>query len=146
MDLYRQVAAAQPDAFLPDLGASLNNLGYRLSDVGRREEVLAASQEAVDILRRLVAARPDAFLSDLAISLGILSQVLAGLQRASDAAGEGLELLAALVEAQSQAFGELARNLCRDYVMHSRTASLAPDTAFLAREESAGRTGRVIAA
>ncbi len=41
-------------------------LGIRLSDLGRREEALAATQEAVDIYRQLAAARPDAFLPDLA--------------------------------------------------------------------------------
>ena len=40
----------RPDAFLPDLATSLNNLGIRLSDLGRREEALAASQEAVETL------------------------------------------------------------------------------------------------
>jgi hypothetical protein len=35
---------------------SLNNLGARLSDLGRREEALAAAQEAVDIRHRLAGA------------------------------------------------------------------------------------------
>ena len=41
---------------------SLTNLGPHLFDLGRREEALAASQEAVDLYRRLAAERPDAFL------------------------------------------------------------------------------------
>jgi hypothetical protein len=48
------------------LATSLNNLGRDLSNLGRREEALAASQEAVDIYRRLAQTRPDAFLPDLA--------------------------------------------------------------------------------
>jgi tetratricopeptide (TPR) repeat protein len=42
--------------FLPDLAMSLNNLGASLSQLGRREEALAATQEAVDIRRRLAAS------------------------------------------------------------------------------------------
>jgi hypothetical protein len=34
---YRRLAAHPPDAFLPDLARSLNNLGNRLSEMGRRE-------------------------------------------------------------------------------------------------------------
>ncbi|MBT8227543.1 MAG: tetratricopeptide repeat protein, partial [Dactylosporangium sp.] len=61
-----------PGAFLSDLAGSLNNLGNRLSEAGRREEALAPTQEAVTIRRRLAEASPGAFLSDLAGSLNNL--------------------------------------------------------------------------
>ena len=64
--IYRELAAARPDAFRPDLASSLNNLSLRLADLGRREEALAAIQEAVAIYRELAAARPDVFRPDLA--------------------------------------------------------------------------------
>jgi hypothetical protein len=48
------------------LAQSLSNLGVMLSALGRREEALQATAEAVEILRRLAAQRPDAFLPDLA--------------------------------------------------------------------------------
>ena len=35
--------------FTPDLAVSLNNLANRLSELGRREEALAAAQEAADL-------------------------------------------------------------------------------------------------
>ena len=38
-----------------------NNLAVRLSALGRREEALAAAEEAVRLYRALAAARPDAF-------------------------------------------------------------------------------------
>ena len=38
-----------------------------LADLGRREQALAAIQEAVTIFRDLPAARPDAFRPDLAL-------------------------------------------------------------------------------
>ncbi|MCK9874183.1 hypothetical protein MXD59_00005, partial [Frankia sp. Ag45/Mut15] len=40
--LRRQLAADSPDAYLPDLAASLNNLANRLSEVGQDGEDLAA--------------------------------------------------------------------------------------------------------
>ena len=57
----------------------MTNLSNRLGDLGRREDALAASQEAVTIRRELAAARPDAFRPDLALSLTNLSNRLAGL-------------------------------------------------------------------
>jgi hypothetical protein len=60
-------------------------VGIRLSDLGRREDALAASQEAVDIRRRLAQTRPDAFLPDLATSLNNLGGDLSDLGRREDA-------------------------------------------------------------
>ena len=57
----------------------------RLSDLGRREEALAATQEAVDIYRRLAQTRPDAFLPDLAASLNNLGGHLSKLGRREEA-------------------------------------------------------------
>ena len=87
----RELAAARPDAFRPDLATSLNNLSLRLGALGRREEALAASQEAVTIRRELAAARPDAFPPALATSLNDLLADLGEL-------GRQVEALAALQE------------------------------------------------
>ncbi len=51
----------------------LVNLGGRLVDLGRHEEALAASQQAIDIYRRLAQTRRDAFLPNLAKSLNQLA-------------------------------------------------------------------------
>ena len=59
--IYRELARARPDPFLPDLAMSLNNQSVRLAGLGRREEALAAIEEAVTIRRELARARPDAF-------------------------------------------------------------------------------------
>ena len=59
LDLYRRLAEGDPTTYLsdlgraltnlgnPHLGGALTNLGVRLSEVGRHEEALAATQEAV---------------------------------------------------------------------------------------------------
>ena len=66
---------------------SLNNLAVRLADLGRREDALAAIEEAVTIRRQLAAARPDAFRPDLATSLNNLSLRLADAGPAGGRAG-----------------------------------------------------------
>lgn len=48
--IRRQLAQATPPVFLPGLAISLTNLGLHLSALGRREEALAATQEAVRTL------------------------------------------------------------------------------------------------
>ena len=73
--LYRELAAARPDAFRPDLAMSLNTLAARLGDLGRREDALAAIQEAASIYRELAAARPDVFRPDLERSLRVVARL-----------------------------------------------------------------------
>ena len=99
--IYRQLAQARPDAFLPDLAMSLNNQSICLGDLGRREEALAAIEEAVAIRRQLAQARPDAFLPDLATSLHNLANVLSMLNRDEEAS--------AIREEANAAIGALAR-------------------------------------
>ncbi|MFC9263811.1 tetratricopeptide repeat protein [Streptomyces hydrogenans] len=70
---YRALTDANPDVYLPDLAVSLNDLSVRLGGVGRREEGLAAIQEANGHYRALADANPDAHLPDLAMSLNNLS-------------------------------------------------------------------------
>ena len=79
----------------------LKDLSNRLSDLGRREEALAAIEEAVTIRRELARTSPDAFLPDLAGSLNNQSNRLSDLGRREEA-------LAAIEEAVT-AYRELAR-------------------------------------
>ena len=57
----------------------------RLADLGRREEALAAIEEATGIYRELAAARPDAFRPDLATSLDNLADTFSSLNRDAEA-------------------------------------------------------------
>ncbi len=128
--IYRQLAQANPQAFLPDLATSLNNLGYMLSALGRREEALTATQEAVEIRRKLAQANPQAFLPDLARSMGMLGTVLRGLghhEQAADAFGEGLRAIVPFLRALPQAFGGLAGALLEGYLRACPDAGRKPD-------------------
>ncbi len=53
---YRELAAASPDRYRPDLTASLSNLGAYFSELGRPAEALPPTQEAAEIRRELAAA------------------------------------------------------------------------------------------
>ena len=76
VEICRELAANDPDAFRPGLALSLNSLAIRLSELGDRQGALAPAHEAVGIYRELAANNPDAFLPDLAASLNTLTLVL----------------------------------------------------------------------
>jgi hypothetical protein len=61
----------RPDAFLPDLAASLNNLSVRLADLGRREDGPSAIEEAVEVYRELATKWPDAHKDGLYQSVAV---------------------------------------------------------------------------
>jgi tetratricopeptide (TPR) repeat protein len=67
--VLRAMAADNPAAHQDDLAAALSNLGVRLDRVGRYEEALEATQEAVALRRVLAADNPAAHQDDLAIAL-----------------------------------------------------------------------------
>ena len=128
----------QPDALRSDLARSLNNLSNRLADVGRREDALAAIEEAVTIRRELAAARPDEFRPGLAGSLNNLSARLAGLGRPEDALAAGEEatnIYRELAAARPDAFRpDLAMSLIN---LSVRLADLGrPEDALAAIEEA----------
>jgi tetratricopeptide (TPR) repeat protein len=58
---YRELARTRPDAFVPDLAISLNNLADHLSALGQREAALAASEEAIIALSPHFQANPQSF-------------------------------------------------------------------------------------
>jgi tetratricopeptide (TPR) repeat protein len=107
----------------------LNTLLNRHSELGQREQALAATQEAVDIRRRLAEARPDAFLPDLAMSLGAMSRALGALghhAEAAQTANQALELLAPFVELYPERFGPLAHAIETDELRYTKTANQLP--------------------
>ncbi len=71
--LYRELAAARPDAFRPDLATSLNNLAILLGDLGRREDALTAIEEAVTIRREQAVRWPDFYHQELEQSLRVVA-------------------------------------------------------------------------
>jgi tetratricopeptide (TPR) repeat protein len=72
----QRLTADDPARHRPDLAGSLNDHSNRLAALGRYEDALAASTDAVTIYRELAAAHPDAFRPDLAGSLTSLGTTL----------------------------------------------------------------------
>ncbi|MEJ5241467.1 MAG: tetratricopeptide repeat protein, partial [Anaerolineales bacterium] len=132
--LYRQLAQINPQAFLPDLAMSLNNLGVLFSELGRREEALQAAQEAVEIRRQLAQVNPQAFLPDLARSLGSYGSILLALERPAEAAeafAEGARLLLPFARTLPQVFSGLLQALLGYYLRACQAAGQAPQPALL---------------
>ena len=85
VELYRALAEASPQAYMPDLAMSLNNLANRLSAVGERNEALEAAREAVELYRALAEDSPQAYTPDLAISLNNLANYLSEVGKLNEA-------------------------------------------------------------
>jgi len=90
--LYRELAAAEPARYTPDLADSLTNLRASLRDLGEHRRALAAIEEAVALYRELAAAEPARYTPDLADSLSSVGASLSDL-------GEHRRALAAIEEA-----------------------------------------------
>jgi tetratricopeptide (TPR) repeat protein len=129
VDIRRELAASQPDAFRPNLAGSLNNVATMLSDLGRREEALERAQEAVDIRRELAASQPDAFRPDLAMSLSVLADCLEALSRLSDAIGsdeDAIRALGPMFLRSAAPFSRLMDVIVRDYIRRLEALNREP--------------------
>ena len=83
--ICRELAAADPGRYRPDLADSLTRLGLRFLELGRPDQALTAEQEAVTIRRELAAAHPARYRPGLADSLRVLARALAALGRPQEA-------------------------------------------------------------
>jgi tetratricopeptide (TPR) repeat protein len=85
-DLAHRLTTSLPADAPPALRAQrLVNFGIRLSNLGRREEALQATTEAVDIRRRLARHNPAEFEPDLAGALSSLGTMLSNLGHREEA-------------------------------------------------------------
>src|ERR1019366_509769 len=113
--IYRQLAQQRPNAFLPYLAMSLNNLAKTLSGLGRREEALAQAEESAQIYGQLAQQRPNAFLPHLATALNNLAAMFSILGRPEEAlarAEESVRIYRQLARQRPDAFQpDLARSL-----------------------------------
>jgi tetratricopeptide (TPR) repeat protein len=118
--LYAAATAADASSrvrefILNHLAARIGTLGPRLSNLGRHEEALATTQEAVDIYRRLAQSRFDALLPRLALSLNNLGGGLFDLGRHEEALAatqEAVDIYRRLAQSRPDAFlPDLARSL-----------------------------------
>jgi len=116
-----------------------------LSSLGRREEALVATQDAVDLYRELAKTRPEAFSPDLAMSLGALGSIhkrFGEPKLALDAFSSGVRVLWPYAKKSPQAHGRLFVQLLTDLAQAKNEANfgLAPDLRDLVQafEDSRG--------
>ncbi len=105
--LHATASMSDEAAMLFERARNANNLGARLRALGRPEEALAASQEAVGTYRTLSKRNPDAFLPDLANSLNNLGAALSALGRREEAlvaSQEAVDLRRTLAKRNPDAF------------------------------------------
>ena len=125
-----------PKADLEPLVATvLNNLGNRLSALGRCEDALDAAREAVNTYRRLAAERPDAFMPDLARLLGNLGNVLEASGRVEGACvaiREAVETLAPHFLQRPRVHAGRMASMGRQYIARCEALKHAPDMDLLA--------------
>ncbi len=90
----------------PGLAWALNNLSVRRSKLGRHEDAMTASEEAVALYRRLAKANPGAFESDLAWALDSFADVRTegrkDLDRAESAIREAIGIFERLKDAMPE--------------------------------------------
>ncbi|MEN3539803.1 tetratricopeptide repeat protein [Microbispora sp. ZYX-F-249] len=85
LQLWRQLAALDWDAYVPGLAGSLDNHAVWLAEVGRRAEAVPVSEEAVRLGRELAELNRDAYLPGLAGSLDNHAVRLAEVGRRAEA-------------------------------------------------------------
>jgi len=143
--LYKDLAARNQD-FQARLAGVLNNMGVVLSALGRREEALVATDEALRIRRQLGQARPDALLPDLAMSLINLGSELSDLGRREQALAateEAVRVCRQLAQARPDAFlPDLAMSL---HNLGSELSNLGRREEALAATDEALRIRRQLA-
>jgi tetratricopeptide (TPR) repeat protein len=76
LTIRRELAAKNSEAYLPDVAATLNDLG-ELELIERRKECKADYEEALKIYRNLAQHRPETFLPDVVTTLDNFAAVAA---------------------------------------------------------------------
>ena len=91
--IRRQLADNNPDAYLPYVAHTLNNLANLHSDTNRHQEAEEEYNEALTIRRQLAEKNPDAYLPDVATTLNNLALLHSDTNRHQEAEEEYNEAL-----------------------------------------------------
>ncbi len=65
----RQLAAAEPGEYMPDVAGTLNSMGKLLRELGKIDDAKPCFQEALRIYRDLSLSDPEVYMPDAAITL-----------------------------------------------------------------------------
>ena len=125
-NVFHTCLATDVAAVLAGIKKLLDGERSPLSDLGRREEALAAAQEAVDIHRRLAHARPDDFLPDLASSVNNLGICFptSGAAEALAASEDVIDIHRRLAQTRPDAFLRVLALSLTNLGLHLRSVGL----------------------
>ena len=84
MEIYRRLAAVNPQVYEPYLAMTQNNLGLLYSDIRRYEDSEKMYLSAMEIRRRLAAANPQSYEPYLATTQNNLGNLYSDTQRYED--------------------------------------------------------------
>ena len=95
LQIHRELAQQNPEAYLPKVATSLNNLGVLLRDTNDLKKAQDYYEEALQIRRELMEKNPEAYLPKIAASLNNLGVLLSDtndLKKAQDYYEEALQI------------------------------------------------------
>ncbi len=132
LNCYNHLSAANPNAYEPDVAATLNNLAVLYKDTQRFSESEAMFQKALKIQRRLATANPETYEPDVALTLNNLAILYKDTQRFSESETlyqEALEIRRRLAKTNPETYEpDVARTL-------NNLASLYCDTQRFSESE-----------
>ncbi|KGN68803.1 hypothetical protein HR09_07450 [Porphyromonas gulae] len=107
LDIYKELAKKNPEAYNLDLAMTLNNLGLLLSNNNETKQAQVCYQEALKIRRALATKNPQAYNPYLASTLNNLGLLLSNnneIERAKDCYQKALEIRRDLATKNPQAY------------------------------------------
>jgi tetratricopeptide (TPR) repeat protein len=107
LQIRRELAAANPQAYLPDVAMTLNNLGNLQKNINKYPKAEASYREALQIWRELAATNPQAYLPYVATTLnnlGVLQRNINEYPKAEAFYREALQIRCELAAANPQAY------------------------------------------
>ena len=107
LQALRELVKKNPEAYLPDVATSLNNLGVLLCDTNDLKKAQDCYKEALQIHRELAQQNPEAYLPKVATSLnnlGVLLHNTNDLKKAQDYYEEALQIRQELAQQNPEAY------------------------------------------
>ena len=107
LQIHRELAQQNPEAYLPKVATSLNNLGVLLSDTNDPKKAQDYYEEALQIHRELAQQNPEAYLPKVATSLNNLGVLLSDTndpKKAQDYYEEALQIHRELAQQNPEAY------------------------------------------
>ena len=107
LQIHRELAQQNPEAYLPKVATSLNNLGVLLRDTNDLKKAQDYYEEALQIRRELMEKNPEAYLPKVAASLNNLGVLLSDtndLKKAQDYYEEALQIHRELAQQNPEAY------------------------------------------